>query len=356
LLGEGYSAFSIVDGVLYTMGNREGNEQVLAIALENPNQHKWTTTIGPVRHDGAGYPGPRSTPSYDAGRLYALGMNGDLVCLDAATGKLLWRHDLVRDFGGQIPTWGYSESVLVDGQALICTPGGTQATLVALDKTDGRPLWKSPIGDGAGYSSIITARPAGLKQYIQFTAQGLISVHAENGAFLWRYNSPANGTANIATPISQGDFVFAASGYGTGGGLVRIDRSDERVVAKELYFTKDMKNHHGGMVLVDGHLYGSNDPGLLTCLELTTGKVKWTSREPGKCSVLYADGHIYARGEDGKVSLVEANPSRFVLKGTFQQPRRSSQPSWTHPVIVDGRLYLRDQGVLLCYDLRGGRS
>jgi outer membrane protein assembly factor BamB len=359
-LGQGYSAFAIVDGVLYTMGNRDGQEEVLALDVLRQGAPRWATSIGPVRHDGAGYPGPRSTPTHDQGRLYTLGLNGDLVCLDAKTGKLLWRHDLVAEFGGKIPTWGYSESVLVDGPWVLCTPGGSQATLLALDKVTGHVAWKAAIGDGAAYASIVTARPAGIKQYVQFTAQGLVGVRAQDGAFLWRYNAPANGTANIATPIAHDDLVFAASGYGTGGGLIRIEPEGRQVVAKEVYFTKNLKNHHGGMVLVGDYLYGANDPGLLTCLHLASGKVQWTSRAPGKCSVLYADGHIYARSEEGKVSLVEATPRQFMPRGQFDQPRRSSQPSWTHPVICRGRLYLRDQGMLLCYDVReepgAGRS
>lgn len=351
-LGDGYSAFSIVDGILYTMGNRDGNEQVIALDTSRRGAKKWATTIGPVRHEGAGYPGPRSTPTYDEGRLYTLGLNGDLVCLNAQDGKLLWRHDLVAEFGGQIPTWGYSESVLIDGPLVICTPGGGRATLVALDKTSGSVIWQSPIGDGAAYASAIVVRPLGIKQYIQFTAQGIVGVRADSGGFLWRYNAPANGTANISTPVSHENLVFDASGYGTGGGLVRLENEADQIVAKQIYFTKNMKNHHGGMVLVDGHLYGSNDPGLLTCLEFATGKVQWANRATGKCSVLYADGHIYARSEEGKISLVRASPKEFVLHGQFEQPDRSSQPSWTHPVINRGCLYLRDQGLLLCYQLR----
>lgn len=350
-LGEGFASCSIVGDAIFTMGNREGQEQVIALSTKDGSE-LWSATIGPVQHDGAGYPGPRATPTYDAGRLYALGLNGDLVCLDAKSGAPIWRRNLVRDFGGQIPTWGYSESVLVDGDWALCTPGGSQATLVALEKSNGNTVWESAIGDGAGYSSIIAIQPGGAKQYAQFTGQGLIGVRPRDGELLWRYNAPANGTANIATPIADGSLVFAASGYGTGGGLVQLEAHDSEIVAKERYFTKNMKNHHGGMVLVDGYLYGSNDPGLLTCLDFKTGEVRWKDRRPGKGSILFADGRIIARSEEGKLSLVEAKPDDFVLHGQFEQPHRSTQPSWPHPVIANGKMYLRDQNVLLCYDVR----
>jgi alcohol dehydrogenase (cytochrome c) len=192
----------------------------------------------------------------------------------------------------------------------------------------------------------------GVKQYVQFTATGVIGVDARDGAFLWRYDAPANGTANIATPIVSGNAVFASSGYGTGGGQVTVSGESQMPEATETYFTKNMKNHHGGMVLVDGHLYGSNDPGRLMCLDFETGDVLWASRDTGKCAITYVDGLIIARSQDGPVSLVDANSEEFVLLGQFDQPQRSEKPSWPHPVVADGRLYLRDAGVLLCYELR----
>lgn len=355
-LGEGFSSVSVVNDVVLTMGNRNGQEQVIALDALDEGRELWSATIGPVRFDGAGYPGPRSSPTYDSGRVYAIGLNGDLVCLAADDGKLIWRRDLVGDFGGKLPTWGYAESALVDGPWLLCTPGGGQATIVALDKRSGQTVWESPIGDTAGYSSIITIEPDGLKQYAQFTAQGLIGVRAHDGKFLWRYAAPANGTANISTPVADKNLVFAASGYGTGGGLARITVDGQQATAEEAYFTKNMKNHHGGMVLLGGYLYGSNDPGMLTCLEFSTGKSMWSDRATGKCAIVCADGHIYARSEEGKVSLVEATPAEFRLKGQFEQPDRSNQPSWPHPVIADGRLYLRDQTNLLCYAVRSGEG
>ncbi len=352
-LGEGYSAPSVAGGAIYTMGNRDGQEWLLALDRQEPAQVLWQTTLGAVRHDGAGYPGPRSTPTVDGDRLYALGLNGDLVCCQRADGQIVWRKQLVADFGGAVPTWGYCESLLVDGPWVLATPGGTQATVVALDKQFGQTVWAAKVGDGAGYSSMIRAEIQDVPQYIQFTAQGVIGLRAADGQLLWRYNAPANGTANISTPVVAGDRVFAASGYGTGGGQVQLAAQGAQFTATETYFTKNMKNHHGGLVLREGHLYGSNDPGLLTCLNFETGEVLWKDRAPGKASLVFVDGLLIARSEEGPVSLVEANPSEFKLLGRFEQPDRSSAPSWAHPVVADGRLYLRDQDLLLIYDLRG---
>lgn len=351
--GEGFSTPSVTEDGIYLMGDTDGQELVLAFDPKAEGKLLWSSAVGPVRHSGSGYPGPRSTPTVSGNRVYTLGLNGDLVCLDRRDGKLIWRRNLVDDFGGVIPNWGYSESVLVDGPWVLCTPGGERATIVALNKETGEPAWQAPVGDGAGYASIVKATIRNVPQYVQFTAQGVIGVAAKDGRFLWRYNAPANGTANCATAIVEGDRVFAASGYGTGGGLAKVEPGDENLQADEVYFTKKMKNHHGGVVLVGKYLYGSNDPGVLTCLDFATGEEAWSDRSCGKCSLVYADGLLIARSEEGLVSLVEATPEDFRLKGRFQQPSRADQPSWPHPVVSAGRLYLRDQDVLQCYDLRG---
>ncbi len=351
-LGEGFSTPSVTQHAIYTMGNAGGKEWVIALNPERRGKQLWHTATGPVRHGGGGYAGPRSTPTVDGNRVYVLGLNGDLLCLDARRGRILWRRNLVSDLEGTIPNWGYSESVLIDGPWVLCTPGGENATIVALDKTNGDVVWRSPVGDGAAYSSIIPAKLAGRDQYVQFTARGVIGVAAENGEFLWRYDAPANGTANCSTPVWSGNSIFAASGYGTGGGRVQIENSGKGQNAVEAYFSKKMKNHHGGTLLVDGYLYGSSDPGLLSCLDFQTGDVLWRDRSSGKGSIVYADGMLYVRSEKGPVSLVEATSSGFHLHGRFEQPSRSEQPSWPYPVVANGRLYLRDQDVLLCYDLR----
>jgi outer membrane protein assembly factor BamB len=350
-LGEGYSTPSLAGNLIYLMGNKDGQEWVLAIDRTKEGQGVWAVPTGPIEHGGGGYPGPRSTPTVDANRVFALGLAGELVALDAKNGKVLWRYNLVKDFGGKVGGWGYSESVLVDDRWLLCTPGGDQATIVALLKTNGKPVWQAALGDTANYSSILPIQVEGVKQYVQFTGQGVVGLNAKNGEPLWRYDRPANSTANCATPVFSGNSVFAASGYGTGGGLVEIKRNRKKWDASEVYFTPEMKNHHGGMVLVDGYLYGCDDPSVLRCIEFKTGKSMWQDRSCGKCSLVYAEGMLYCRSEAGLVSLVRATPDGFELKGRFEQPERSDRNAWAHPVVAGGRLYLRDQDKLFCYDL-----
>jgi len=352
-LGEGYSGPAIVGSMLYTMGNIDGQECVLALDTATGDQI-WVKPFGPVEYDGY-CPGMRGTPTVDEGRLYVLGVSGKLVSMDAKTGDILWSKSFVKDLGASVLKWGFSESVLIDGERLICTPGGPKATLAALDKTTGRTVWTSPVGDRACYASMIKATIAEVEQYVQFTGDAVVGVRAEDGKPLWRYTAPAYtkyGGINISTPICLGDTVFAAAGYGVGGGQARILTASEGFSAEEVYFTKDMKNHHGGLILRNGALYGCNDPGILTCLDYRTGKVLWQSRQPGKCSILYADGHLYCRDEKGPISLVQATPDEFRMRGRFQQPDRSDQKAWPHLVIAYGRMYVRDQDILLCYDVR----
>jgi outer membrane protein assembly factor BamB len=335
------------------MGNRGRSECVLALS-ESRGRLLWSRALGPVRSGGGGYPGPRCTPAVNGGCVYALGLNGDLVCLDAATGRRHWRKNLARDYGGRPGRWGYSESPLIDGRRLVCTPGGRRATLVALDRKTGRTLWKSavPGGDRAAYASVVAVEVDGRRQYVQFLSGGVVGVAADSGGYLWRYNRPANGTANCATPVASGRYVLAASSYGAGGGLARLRGRRGRTRASEVYFTRHLKNHHGGLVLVDGYLYGATDPGSLVCLEFRTGRVMWRERRPGKGSITCAGGQLYYRNEGGPVLLIEANPRRYVERGYLKPSWQSGSPAWPYPVVANGRLYLRDQQVLWCFDVK----
>jgi outer membrane protein assembly factor BamB len=256
----------------------------------------------------------------------------------------------------------------VDGDKLICTPGSNQAILAALDKRTGRTIWSAAMprdvggrgDDGAAYSSPVVSEAAGVKQYVQMVGRGIVSVDAETGKVLWTYNRIANGTANIPTPIVKDDYVFCSSGYGTGAALLKVVRDGSQLRAEEEYFldSKTMQNHHGGMVLVGDYVYcghGHNN-GFPLCLELETGKVMWGGdfRGPGSGSaaVLYADGDLYFRYEDATMALIEATPEEYRLKSSFKLAAKNGQ-SWPHPVIVDGKLYLRDQQTLMCYDVSG---
>jgi outer membrane protein assembly factor BamB len=359
-LGGGYSAPSVAAGRVFGMSDR-GDDDVVWALSEKDGKELWATRLGPAPRQRMpqGREGPACTPTVDGELAYALGRGGDLACLRVTDGAVVWRKSLTTDFGGSVPTWSYRESPLVDGDTVVCTPGGRSATLVALDKKTGATVWKAqvPGGPGAAYASAIAVDFGGQRQYVQFTRSGLVAVAAADGKFLWRYDRPANRMGiNCATPVSHDGQVFAASAYGAGGGLVKLSKGDKGGVrAEEVYATRNMQNHHGGMILRDGYLYGAsggNEGGWLYCLDFQTGKVMWDERQVPKGSVALADGRLYYRAEDGTMLLIEPSPKGYVERGRFEQPDRSRASAWPHPVIANGKLYLRDQDVLLCYDVK----
>lgn len=351
-LGEGHTSPSVVKGSVYGMGLIEGGEYVWAVNTAT-GKMRWKQKIanGIELGGSQGGFGPRATPTIIGDKLYTLGVGGEAVCLSIAKGEILWHKNLVTDFGGRVPQWGYCESPLIDGEKCILTPGGSN-TVIALNRNTGATIWKCevPGNDAAHYSSAIMATVDGKKETIHFVAGGVVGVSPE-GKYLWRYNEPANRIANCSTPIYRDGFVFAASGYNTGGGTAKLTSGAKGIEAAPVYFTREMQNHHGGVVLVGDYLYGF-DNSTLTCIDFKTGKTKWRDRSVGKGSVTYADGMLYARSEKGPVALVEANPEAYKELGRFDQPERSREPSWAYPVISDGKLYLHDQGKLFCYDVK----
>jgi outer membrane protein assembly factor BamB len=339
-----------------------GKEQFI-ICLDLATQKElWRTKVGGPWGDG-----PRCTPTYDDGLVYAIGTpEGDLVCAEAATGKEVWHKNLTKDFGGKMMSgWGFSESPLVDGDKLICTPGAKDAELIALNKKTGDVIWKCAMpeggtkGRGAAYSSCVVAEVGGIRQYITLTGCGLIGVAAKDGKFLWGYKKVTNGTASITTPVVKGEYVFGSSAYGRGSvGLKLVPTGDGGIKAEELYWldADTFQNHHGGVVLVGDYLYGGHgqNAGLPVCIELKTGKIMWRAGQaPGgkSAAVAYADGCIYMRYESGLMALVKATPEKYTELGTFTIATKNG-PSWPHPVIHGGKLYLRDNDVLLCYDIK----
>lgn len=366
-LGRGYSTVSISHGKLFTMGDRadaDGSETQFVIAYDlDTRKQLWASRVGPPHSDG----GPRCTPTVDGELLYAIGTDGNLVCLEAQSGAERWRKNFVEDFAGLfMSVWKFSESPLVDGDRLICTPGGSEAMMVALNKHNGSVIWKCAVpelgekgADGAGYSSAVVAEIGGVRQYVQMIGRGVIGVEAETGQFLWGYNAVANNIANITSPVVRGDYVFATTAYNTGAALLKICRDGDTFRADEVYFvsSRDFQNHHGGVLLLGDHIYGGHGPnrGDPVCLELATGKVVWKQRAPasGSAAVLYADGHLIFRYDRGPVYLVEATPGEFRIKGHFE-PLTGEGPAWAHPVIHNGCLYLRHADLLACYDVRAG--
>lgn len=357
-LGGGFASVAIADGKAYTMGQRDGKEYVIALdVVDEGHRQAWATPIGQGDNNSG-------TPTVDGDRVYAIGPFGDVVCLQASDGKIVWQKSFTRDFGGSVPTWKYCESPLVDGDKLICTPGGSKATLVALDKKTGELIWQcgvpSGAGSGSGYSSVVVSEGAGVRQYVQLmgAGTGCIGVDARDGKLLWNYPRVANGTASIPTPIVRGDYVFCSSGYGTGSALLKLSKSDGGVKAEEVYFlnANTLQNHHGGLVLLGDYIYGGHghNDGRPVCVELKTGKIRWGGKQRGpgseSAAVVCADGQLYFRYQNGLMALISASPKGYHLNGTFQIPDVAG-PSWSHPVVADGRLYLREQDRLLVYDV-----
>jgi outer membrane protein assembly factor BamB len=347
-IGGGYGSMAVAATRVFVQGMRNGNSIVTALNRAD-GRHLWSKTIGRAGDNDQG-DGPRSTPTVDGDRMYILSENGDLMCLKT-DGTEVWQRNILRDFSGRQIRWLISESPLVDGAHVIVTPGGPGAGMVKLDKLTGKTVWTSKeLSDPAGYSSPIVADIGGVRTYMTFTAGAGVGVRASDGKLMFRYENAANNTANITTPIFHDNKVFFTSAYDTGAGLVALTAQNGSVTANEVYFTRNMKNHHGGVVLVDGYIYGFNDS-ILTCIEFATGKQMWRDRSVGKGAVMYADGHLYLQSENNVVGLAEASPSGYREKGRFQIADKGL-PSWAHPVVSDGRLYVRNQDSLVAYDIK----
>lgn len=382
-IGTGYGGISVSNGLIFSISNRGAEEVAWAIS-EKDGSPVWSTKLGAAVTEGRpqGIEGPGCTPTIDGDRVYVIGAAGALACLQRADGKIVWQKNMVSDFGGQVPAWRYNESPLIDGDKVICTPGAPDATMLALNKATGDVVWKSVATGGAAapeqgrrggrggggggganstasYASAIVAEIEGVRQYVQLTATALVGVAATDGKLLWSYAKPANSNRiNCSSPIFTEGLVFAASAYGNGGGAAKITKGENgELKAEEVYFTTNMQNHHGGMIVLDNALYGAaggNEGGFLVCLNYPNGEVLWRERKAPKGSLLYADGRLYLRAEGGAVILFEPSREKFIERGRFDQPNRTDKPAWTHPIIANGKLYIRDQDTLYCYDVKAG--
>jgi outer membrane protein assembly factor BamB len=357
-LGEGYAGVSVAGNRLYTMGGLSETNMILAIDTED-GKILWSTRFGEaglVGNESSGnvFPGPRCTPTVDGDRIYGLDHHGEFICVTAADGKIQWRRHLVDDFGGTVPRWGFSESPLVDGNQVVVTAGGSQGTIVALNKRTGEVIWRSKdFTDDAQYSSILPVEIDGVRQYVQLTMEHVVGISPKDGSVLW--TAPRVGrTAVIPTPIVEDNYVYVTSGYNVGSHLFHVTSNNGRFSAKQVYAERDMSNHHGGVVKVGDHLYGYSDSKGLVCQNFITGEIVWAERKSiRKGAVCFADGMLYFREErSGDMVLVEAVPTGYSEKGRFPQPDRSEEMAWPHPVITYSKLYLRDQGNLFCYDVK----
>jgi outer membrane protein assembly factor BamB len=360
VVGLGYSGPAIIGDRLYTLGSDEKSDFVIAVDTKS-GEKIWKSNIGPfVANNWGG--GPRSTPTVDGDHLYALSSAGDLACLKTKDGKKVWSSNLTSDLGGGKPNWNYSESPLVDGEHVVCSPGGNRGTLAALNKKTGKLVWRSTkLKDPAGYSSIVPTTVGGVKQYVQLTMKGIAGVSPKDGNLLWYYAHPKYKIAVIPTPIVHDDYVYAAVGYGAGDVLLKLSPEAKGVKAEQIYSPEAMNtmdNKHEGVVLIGDYVYGWSDRGGWTCQELKTGKTMWQSKKLGRGSITAADGMLYCYSEDrGTVVLVEASPEGWKEHGRFAIPKQSDKRSrsggvWTHPVVANGKLYLRDQELLFCFDVK----
>lgn len=364
--GRGYASLSVAGGRIFTLGdgpstaeNEDKDEYLLAFNAED-GKPLWKTKTGSPWNEGApNWQGSRSTPTVDDDRVYVLTPHAKLLCCESATGAEVWSKDLKKDFGGKKgDSWGYSESVLIDGDKLVCTPGGEKNTMVALDKKTGDTIWTTiREGDrGAGHASIVITEVGGGRVYVTTTASGALGVRAADGTLLWSYEIDRT-TAVIPTPVCRGDLVFFAAGYKRGGALLKqVPGVDKAVKVEEIYPLKtELANKHGGIVLVGDHLFGdSDDAGIPFCANLMTGEILWKERGSGRGSAAFAaaDGCLYVRFQNGVMALAKATPDGYQETGSFKIPGSDGPPSWSHPVITGGRLYLREQDSILCYEVK----
>ena len=356
-IGSGYSTPAVVGERMYLLGNTDmENEFVKALSVKDGSEI-WSTRIGKVGlpDQKPPYPGARSTPTVDGDVLYALGSDGDLACIEIAGGKIRWQKNVQTDFGGLPGVWAYSESPLVDGDKVVCTPGGPDATMIALNKKTGDVVWKCPTveGEHAGYSSIVISTVGGRKQYIQLLGKSLVGVDAATGKLLWSdlKKFGDHDMPNIPTPTVDGPLVYSVP-MRMGGRLVKLDTADPTAEPQEVYSSPKLPKAIGGTVKIGNYLYGTGEA--MMCVDFASGAIKWSERGIGTSSICYADGNFYLHGENGDVALVAATPDAYHEKGRFtppDQPDRGSAKAWAYPVVANGRLYIRDNGVLWCYDV-----
>lgn len=372
-LGLGFGTPSIAAGKIYGIGTRNGKDGVWALKEGDGTELWFTPFAAPPERYARQTNGPGSTPTYHDGKVITVSMNGTVACMDATSGKLVWEKSYIQDYAGKVPAWTYNDSVYVDGDTVICTPSSDKAALVALKLADGSEIWKAEvgkIGGGGGYSSPVKVTILGVPQYVILLgdASGVVGIDAKTGKTLWQYKGkPATGSvAQIPIPIVKDDLVWVSSSYGGGAALLKIEKIGDNFEAKEIkaYKKPELNNHHGGMVLVDGHIYFGHDQngGSPVCVEFKTGAIKWgPEKSPAggqrSAAVLYADGRLYFRYENGVMVLIEPNPNELKVISSFKLPtadQRSHPQSWPHPVIANGKLYIRDQNMLYCYDVKGG--
>ncbi len=356
-IGHGYSTVSIAGGRIYTAGMIDKQTYVAALGMDGKqiwqklNGQSWQAS---ERQTWAvPYSGSRGTPTIDGDTVYHLSELGRLTAFDTGTGRELWHVDIMKTFGAERPEYGFSESVLINGNAIYCCPAGREGYIVALDKSSGSTIWANKeVKDAVGNCSAVVARIAGHEQVVTMSAQRVLSFDLTDGHLLWDYAFANQRENNIADVVVSDDLVYASSGYGKGSVLLRPKRQDDGKFSVTPEWTSELlDNHHGGVLLYDGYLYGAGQESRgWFCLDFKTGGKKWQT--PGKGSLIYADGMLYCLEERGTISLVKASPDKWEQVSSFSSPRGGEGLFWAHPVICDGRLYIRHSDKLFAYDIR----
>jgi len=345
-LGIGFSSVAVVDGMVYTTG-LIGKEGIL-FAFDLQGNPKWKVGYGP---EWAGsHPGVHTTPTIDGDRLYLMSGMGRIACHNAKTGEHIWHSDTLPRFSGKNIRWGIAESVLIDGEKVICTPGGRGASVVALNKMNGKTIWTSKgLGEPSGYCSPIAIDVGSKRIVLTLLQQSLVGIDITNGKVLWTHPNKVSYDINAVTPVYRNGLIYVTNGYRQGGHIFELSADGTSLEKK--WSEKSMDVHHGGVVLVDGCIHGAGTKGTWCCLDLETGKVKFTARLVGKGSAIYVDGLMYGYGENGRVGLIKINPDGYEMISSFEVTRGSAE-HWAHPAISDGRLYIRHGDVLMCYDIK----
>ena len=368
-IGTGYGCPAIVGDKLFILGadsaKKEAKEACVCLNVKH-GKPVWKTPLetGPGAFLDTWGAGTRSTPTVDGDHVYVLGVMGDLVCLTKNDGTVVWKKNLVSDFGGKIPTWGYSESVLIDGDQVVCTPG-TKSGMIALNKKTGATIWEcKDLTDGAGYSSVVPAVVGGVRQYVQQTMKSAVGVRATDGKLLWQVGEIKRLTAVIPTPVVKGDNVFFTAAYLAGCELFKLTPDGDGTKATKVYTSKAVQNHHGGVIELGGKIYGYSESKKWVCFDMLAGgdDPVWSSDKLGKGSITYADNHFYCYSEnEGTLACIKATEAGWEETGRFTIPKLSqTRPRqgkvWAHPVIANGKLYLRDYEILYCFDISQNRS
>jgi outer membrane protein assembly factor BamB len=354
-LGEGYSSVSVADGFIYTAGKYEDQTYVFAFDLtgklvwKKPNGKAWTTTLSWA----SSYTGPRSTPTYDKGRIYHLSEGGRLAAFDSKTGKEIWVRDILKDFDAPEPEYGYTESVFIDGDKLYVHPAGKKGFQVCLNKNDGTLIWAdNDITGTEGYGSVVLSQTGGYRQVISASSNCYYGIDAATGKLLWKVDFENQRSLNLTDAIIKDDYVFISSGYGKGSMLFRLKASGKLIQPETIWQSGLMDNQHGGVILHNGYLYGSgNNSRGWFCLDFLTGRQIWKAAGTG--AITFADGMLYMLEEkSGVMKLVRATPDKYEVAGEFKVPSGGESMYWAHPVVCGGRLYIRHWDKVFVYALK----